>query len=299
LAKPTLAEPTPYETLERSEHIRLESMTHNALQDILPSGELLGVRDGKVVEIPVAGYPDGIPLFHWEGRAPSTLLLRPKNLHTFLAAMFLVDAWEARGEHIPVLALPFIPGARQDRLNKQGDYLFTLRSIAREINARKFPIVRVLDPHSEVATALIERCHVRYVSPTLFTDSGYVGVIAPDGGAEKRAQMVATALQIPLVHAWKTRDIATGKISGFGHQTAPAGHYLIVDDICDGGGTFLGLESELVKAQITADLFVTHGLFSQGTAVLTTRFKRVITTDSIPGDKLGVVVLPQSQLLLP
>jgi ribose-phosphate pyrophosphokinase len=91
------------------------------------------------------------------------------------------------------------------------------------------------------------------------------GVIAPDKGAVDRAGAVARRLGVALLIAGKVRDSATGKLSGF---TAPegleAGRYLLVDDICDGGGTFAGLAQAIREAQPDAELhlWVTHGLFT-------------------------------------
>ena len=55
-----------------------------------------------------------------------------------------------------ILFMPYIPHARQDR-NVSGR-LFTLKSFAEIINSLNFAIVVVLDPHSDVSTALLDRC---------------------------------------------------------------------------------------------------------------------------------------------
>jgi ribose-phosphate pyrophosphokinase len=211
-----------------------------------------------------------------------------------MGALFFVDALMERGhERPPELILPFVPGARQDRLNPVGDYLFTAKSVAREINMRGFPMVHVLDPHSEVTPALIDRCNVIHAHE-VFSDPGdyghppwrwttaYSAIISPDSGAEKRAGAVAKKLGIPLIHGWKTRDVATGKITGFGlEQSSITGQVLVVDDICDGGGTFIGLAAVIKERGLKADLFVSHGLFSQGTSKLLEHYGRLFTTDSI------------------
>lgn len=260
-------------------------------------------------------YPDGMPIVD-SGvrgfaaalfRGFAAALLRPRTLESFVTAMFWFDAMNenAHGGR-RYLALPFIPGARQDRLNDTGDQLFTLKSVAKMINDRKFDEVVVVDPHSEVAPALIERCRVVSAASCLQSyNSGLVAVVAPDGGAEKRAAKVAQKLGVPLVHAWKKRDVATGKLSGFGMEAigigssfGSSGRLLVVDDICDGGGTFLGVAEKIEERGYTADLFVTHGIFSQGTEKLLSKFKHVYTTDSVLGDKPGVEVTSICESLL-
>jgi ribose-phosphate pyrophosphokinase len=251
----------------------------------------------QLVKIDLETYPDSMPLGGWMGDYGSDesriiLVLRPKSFATFMAAMFWVDAFQERFDGYDLnLILPFIPGARQDRLlNAPGDFLFTAKSIAREINARNFESVRVFDPHSEVSSGLINRCQVLRLPDALPYKNYYSGIIAPDGGAVKRAGDWATALTLPLYHAWKKRDATTGKLTGFGVEPLTPGHYLVVDDICDGGGTFLGLAGVFAEG-VTADLYVSHGLFTQGTDKLLQAYKKVITTNSTIGAKPGVEVL--------
>lgn len=245
--------------------------------------------------IDLNSYPDGMPIIsnpgYLGGEEYPTLILRPKTLSSFVSAMFYCDAMEERGHPINNLILPFIPGSRQDRLNPTGDYLFTLKSVAQMINQRNFDRVIVVDPHSLVAPALIDRCVV-YEMRSFFlnwyttwngtvVENPWDAVIAPDAGAAKRAFDAATALGVGFLQAEKHRDVSTGKLSGFAcNGIEPDKHYLIVDDICDGGGTFEGLGQVIRSQGATADLFVTHGIFSKGTESLKQIFGTVYTTDT-------------------
>jgi ribose-phosphate pyrophosphokinase len=260
-------------------------------------------RDGYRA-ISASTYPDGVPLcassVSWCCRTNITMLLRPKNITTFVAGLFWIDAFHDRHPQADVvLVLPFVPGARQDRLNSEGDWLFTAKSVAGMINARRFAQVVVLDPHSDVTPALIDRCKVVRSHEidavwSEFLSRRYDAIVSPDAGAEKRASAFAKRLGIPLIHAWKTRNVSDGKISGFGHEPLPPISHrlgedprklLIVDDICDGGGTFVGLAKtfnyESSLEGVVLDLFVTHGLFSKGAQAVTPSFSQVFCTDSI------------------
>lgn len=254
---------------------------------------------GLLCHVPLASYPDTMPLIKQPlDGFPKRVLLRPKSLASFMAAMFWIDAIAERGHPVPDLVLPFVPGARQDRLNDSGDYLFTAKSIANEINVRGFPSVTVLDPHSEVTPALIDRCRVTHAADCLTIPKGkYAAVISPDAGAEKRAGLVANKLGLPLIHAWKTRDVATGAITGFGYDDeafamSAAETVLVVDDICDGGGTFVGL-AQAIKARDgnrrDLHLFTTHGIYSKGVDVLRPHFSHIYCTDSLIGERPGVI----------
>lgn len=84
-----------------------------------------------------------------------------------------------------------------------------------------------------------------------------------------------------VLHAEKERDPKTGKLSGFlvpERKEFKSNSVLIVDDICDGGGTFLGLAPELYDLDLY--LYVTHGIFSKGLTDLSKSFKHIYTTDS-------------------
>jgi ribose-phosphate pyrophosphokinase len=252
-------------------------------------------------------YPDNTPVvdleYAWNkfaGNEKNYLISRPDSLHEFVTHMFVADSFAERGSAISNLIVPRIPGARQDRIKWEGDWLFTLKSVAKMINDRNFAKVVTLDPHSLATTALIDRVFVPEINlPSLFLGRvydrcQYAGIIAPDLGASKRAQDVGKQFGLPVFQAGKTRDPATNKLSGFHFydKLIPDSHYLVVDDLCDAGGTFIGLAQEAHKVYgVTLDLFVTHGLFTKGTATLLQHYKNLIATDSVEINDDRVITL--------
>lgn len=200
-----------------------------------------------------------------------------------------------------VLTLPYLPGARQDRGTPLGAKVY-----ADFINSLSIDDVVCIDPHSDVAPALYDRLTIVPLTDLPIWDvlkGKFDGVIIPDVGAVKRAIAVADKLGVPTYQAGKTRDFATGKLSGFHCETLPAGHYLVVDDICDGGGTFVGLAEAIVQQQerpdhnIDLSLWVTHGIFSKGMNELHRYYEDIYNTDSHPGyrqnpNRTGVGILP-------
>ena len=269
-------------------------------------------------DVPVEHYPDGTPLIRYPKKlvAPNRIVILATTIGDLMTGLFYVDAVKRHSpaDHQIELVIPYVPGARQDRIlpvgsTPENDMLKTAHSVAREINARKAARVWILDPHSSVIDALIERSE-KWM-PADFADQlphEYCAVISPDAGAEKRAGEMAEVLKVPLVRAWKKRDPATGKLSGFGVENysdivneASTGigfpRVLVVDDICDGGGTFIGLSQMLAQRQIAQhylDLWVSHGLFTKGLAELTQHYDNIYTTDSIarPESPSGVTIIP-------
>lgn len=209
------------------------------------------------------------------------MVLQADTIQSFVVGMYLVDAVKAAGGNIKTLVLPYLPGARQDRSNPTGDVLFTAQSVASDINARGFERVISADPHSPVMPSLIanfDEFPLERIYSHLW--GGYSGVIAPDKGAVRRAQIAGEVLNKPVVYGEKVRDVSTGKLSGFAVDVEEGKHYIVVDDICDGGGTFVGLGEKIREQGAFADLFVTHGIFSKGTHALKEIYKNVYTTDT-------------------
>jgi len=199
------------------------------------------------------------------------------------------------------LFIPYLPYARQDRVCSPGD-AFSARVFAEIINSAGFTSVACLDAHSSVSTELIYNCfsikNTSYVEEALdeLVGEGLV-LVSPDAGAQKKSQQLFLETRFnALVQCEKKRNPETGELSGFNVLAEDLnGHdCIIVDDICDGGGTFIGLAKEL-KAKGAGDLylFVTHGIFSKGTNELLHYYEHIFTTDSIqsPVDGMNVTQL--------
>jgi ribose-phosphate pyrophosphokinase len=149
------------------------------------------------------------------------------------------------------------------------------------INVRDFSQVVILDPHSPESVRRIRNAEVfplDRVAAKVW--QGYSGIIAADKGGQDRAEQFAKAMDLPIYYGSKHRDVSTGRLTGFALEPIPFGHYLVVDDICDGGGTFIGLAKKIREQGCFADLFVSHGIFSKGTDELKKYYKNIYTTDS-------------------
>lgn len=213
--------------------------------------------------------------------------VRANSAESFLKMMVLNDAVRRQHPDVPrVLYIPYLPGARQDR----GAPL-TCKVYADMINMCEFDRVHTLDPHSDVMPALLT-APLRVVKPHQVFDPTWVGhkflpprqrsvVIAPDAGAEKRVSEFASVHGYDVVRAGKKRDFRTGQLSGFWCDHVPdhVSSVIVVDDICDGGGTFLGLADQLPD-DVSKHLVVSHGIFSKGVEPLLEKYDTVLTTDS-------------------
>ena len=185
------------------------------------------------------------------------------------------------------LFIPYFPAARQDRVMVKGEPL-TAKVYADLLNCLKLNKITVFDAHSEVTPALLNNCEAitnhRFIQEVLKITGKNCLLISPDGGALKKIYKVSEYLGgVPVVECSKSRDVTTGKLKGFKvyADNLEGKECLIVDDICDGGGTFIGLAEELKKKNC-GDIYlaVSHGIFSQGFEKFSPAFKKIFTTNS-------------------
>lgn len=181
------------------------------------------------------------------------------------------------------LFMPYIPYARQDRVCNGGESL-SLRVFTDIINAAKFESVTVLDAHSPTAIALLDRCFAWdqfHCFGKIKQDWANWTIVAPDMGASKKCEDFARRVGAAgVIYFDKQRELSTGKIKRIqllGEKPVDQ-KLLVLDDICDGGRTFVGMLPSLEGNRV--DLAVTHGIFSAGVDVLTSAFGHVYTTDS-------------------
>jgi ribose-phosphate pyrophosphokinase len=218
-------------------------------------------------------------------RIPKGLVNRSSRIYRIVAEiddsdgvvglLLLVDALKRHvlnRDYCVALRLDYVPYARQDRVCNQGEPL-SIKVFADLLNSCGFSDVCIMDPHSNVTPALIDNCSICdqwniIKESSLIGDikSGKLVPVAPDKGATAKVEM----LGFDYIQGNKVRDLATGKLSGFSFQGDVVGkNLIIIDDICDGGGTFIGLTKVLLEAgAASVDLYVTHGIFSKGREIL-------------------------------
>jgi ribose-phosphate pyrophosphokinase len=199
-----------------------------------------------------------------------------------------VDALKRMGVEFISLFIPYFPAARQDRVMIGGEAL-TVKVYADILNAMQLDKIIVFDAHSEVTPAVLDRCIVisnhGFIRQVLADLKKGTLLISPDGGALKKIYKVSQALGgAEVIECSKSRNVKTGALSGFKvyADDLEGKDCLIVDDICDGGATFIGL-AEALKNKNAGNLYlaISHGIFSKGVEALASTFKKVYTTDSI------------------
>jgi ribose-phosphate pyrophosphokinase len=215
-----------------------------------------------------------------------TVTHRLKSFNDLGVLCLAVDALQRMDAKLETLIIPYFPAARQDRVMVNGEPL-SVKVYAEIINHLNFKKVIVFDAHSEVTPAVLNNCRVHtnheFIKQVIQEIGSNVLLISPDGGALKKIYKVSEFLGgLDVVECSKSRDVKTGLLTGFKvySDDLQGKDCLIVDDICDGGGTFIGLAAEL-KNKNAGKLYlaVSHGIFSKGFESLKC-FERIFTTDS-------------------
>jgi ribose-phosphate pyrophosphokinase len=256
----------------------MREMTHITLSSNSAAGAITQYDAIEFISFPGGERHVRLPAAQL-AEASDTAWVIEARVYTPAEIMDLMLVTDALRRIIPVgstlrLVMPYVPYARQDRVALEGEPL-SATVFCTLINSLGFDAVEIWDPHSDVTPALLKNVRVRSTKGLMLKTFGEKGMehlltncafVAPDAGARKRVAALAKEFGTDMVPADKKRDPKTGKLSGAQVLgDVPARPLLVVDDICDGGGTFLELARVLrEKTNQPLYLYVTHGLFTKG-----------------------------------
>lgn len=167
------------------------------------------------------------------------------------------------------LYIDYLPYGRQDKeiTNLQ---TFALRPFCTLLNSLNFREITILDPHSKIALDGIFNSRATYPIEQILNaknESKCDLFCYPDRGAYVKYTKI---YEFPYIYGEKERDPLTGQILTYSLiGDCKNKNILIVDDICDGGATFIILAKVLKDAGAkSVCLFITHGLFTKGIEIL-------------------------------
>ncbi|QPI18337.1 ribose-phosphate pyrophosphokinase [Pectobacterium phage POP15] len=179
-----------------------------------------------------------------------------------------------------VCYVPYIPYARQDRVMVPGEPL-SAAVFGTLVNLCGFDRIIVDDPHSDVAPSHIKNVAIfeqyemalEILGPGFFDDAV---IVAPDAGAIKKVTKLAQKVNHSQIGVGtKHRNLLTNEITATSYSGPDVSgkRVIMVDDICDGGRTFIEL-GKVLRAEGATEvvLYTTHGIYSYGADV----FKGVV-----------------------
>lgn len=256
------------------------------------------IVDNKVIETNRVCFSDGAVSYDLKD-FPS----KPKNIVIVVDSSYKISGLlDELGQLMSVpmdidfdtvftLIVPYLPYGRADRrFSVNGNS--GLQNFIYKLSDLNIDRIFTVDPHNEKALRISCSTFMDFEYTTQLQAFRYVVkrehltpqaewdiIIAPDKGAKEKAQTIAEYYGLPLVCCTKERDVATGKLSNPKVPERLDGkRVLIVDDLMDGGYTYIQLAEELYKnGAKQIDLYVTHLIASKGLNVLTGVVDRVYT----------------------
>lgn len=227
----------------------------------------------------------GVKLPHMGSSDYFKIILDFESNDDIINLMFLCDALrENQGNHIHIyLHIPYMPYARQDRYCDVGES-FSLKVICNILNSLDFDKIYVQDIHSEVMKGFFkagmisvsEQHTLQYQKVrdimNIYDSSNRIAIVAPDAGAVKKAAKAAKLHNLNMIEFHKKRNPVNGKIESVKcslskEELNKYDALIVVDDICDNGGTFIAL-GNVIKNEYNFNghlhLVVTHGNFGNG-----------------------------------
>lgn len=259
--------------------------------------QTLNLIDSSATDIgyELMNFPDSQPHIRLDQKSiketTCTIVSRFSSSADYFKIAFAADALRRAGVNHLKLRMSYLMGARMDRVMIEGEAL-SVKVIADTINILNLQSVEVFDPHSDVSGAVINYC--KPISNTELVKKsithyrahqkfeGEITLVSPDAGAMKKTAKTGAILGITnIVECSKKRNLSDGKLSGFKVNVDSLENNVcfITDDICDGGGTFIGVAGELKKlGAAKVILVVSHGIFSKGYSIANVDY--IYTTNS-------------------
>jgi ribose-phosphate pyrophosphokinase len=264
-----------------------------------------------VSEFKFNNYPDG-----------HKHIVSDKDLHgdqtlsvsiTSFDELFKVAQIKAIHPELEYLTVKYMLAGRCDRRFSPGEAL-DLKIVCDFINSLEFKEVTVIRPHSLKTLELLKNAHEHDVTDKMLTILRYdlgedakICYVAPDQGAARWIGNNAAYPGVsPLIYGSKKRD-ADGKVLGvqfkrnrvFSDQIEDTldiniknDHFVIIDDLCDGGATFTTIADEIHSRAPNAKVYlvVTHAIFSKGLSVFDGKIERIYCTNSFPHNQQGPLI---------
>ena len=252
------------------------------------------------IKFKVSKFPDGqqtIELLDYNYCNNSEKVIIITRISSFIDLELIICATQALKNigffHIE-LSIAYFLGARSDRQFVDGGINYLKQVICPIINSQGYEKVYVFDPHSDVIEACVNniqknnnhnlvRLSIDYIKGKSGKNKDLL-VVAPDAGAIKKTYEVCKKLELQnVIIASKIREMISGNIvkTEIPKIDNNIKKIIIIDDICDGGRTFVNLAKEIKKqTDKPIYLIVSHGIFSAGFDELLSVIDEIYTTNS-------------------
>jgi ribose-phosphate pyrophosphokinase len=224
-------------------------------------------------------FPDGtsqvwqLPLERFN-TTPITIVWHFEQEAELIWVNQLIRLLNANQLSIAELFMPYLPYGRQDKAVSNTS-TFAKEIFLDMLFTQGIGKLSTIDAHSDDAR-IVSYSPAKFIEMAITAFKPDV-LVFPDASAQSRYAKVINTNKIDCVVLNKLRDQTTGLITQLAldlEKTSPpllnansphSLNMLIIDDICDGGATFVQA-ALFLKSQFACNigLYVTHGIFSKG-----------------------------------
>lgn len=239
------------------------------------------------IKYSISRFPDGevqISLGEFSHKKQVQVKCRITNAEEFFILMQVLDILD-RHEVLYKVHIYYLMGMRMDRV-MDFNRPFTLKIILNSLKNCNADTVEILEPHSDVyydfrfGGKFTELYVENSPSNTVWND---FQIVLPDAGAKERYEF---SYDKRILTCSKVRDLTTGKILEIkidNPEVIGDKPLLILDDLCDGGGTFCGIAKAFNALNIPKErlnIAVAHMVNPKGIKNLSKNFNHVWFTNS-------------------
>lgn len=243
------------------------------------------------IKYTISRFPDGeiqITLEEFSRKDSIEVHCRITNTEELFILMQVADILNRHGVRW-CLYIYYLMGMRMDRV-MDFNRPFTLKIISDFIKNIGSVSTDILEPHSIRSTQLSDSFTMdltydnksySQLDPNYYKTYENYQVVYPDKGASERYGRSRIAVKANKVRNPETGQIESIEITNpelFKDNNKPL---MVVDDLCDAGGTFVGLAKEIRKyTDKELNIFVTHMVNRKGIENLSKAYNHVYFTNS-------------------
>jgi len=244
-------------------------------------------------------FPDGQQQFYCDSRQGTHPHLILASLQTPQDVDLFLQIWHTLGT--PKAQINYLYGARSDKYTAGDTFVSHLPDVFFRClgNCENISIVA---PHCDEWLSHNKPRVKQLQPPNLLYDGGIKGaydlVVFPDESARRRFLNYVPS-GVPTVCCVKQRDQKSGDIIKHDIPKTKAERILVLDDLCDAGGTFVSIGKALKEqnSKVKLDLAVVHGVFSHlALNRLVTFYDKIFTTNSYCPTVEGVQLEPNGSV---
>lgn len=239
------------------------------------------------IKFKIIQFPDGEPhivLEEVNRKKRVDIICRVANPNDLFILLQVEDILK-RQEVVFSIKIYYFMSMRMDRVISFNES-YSLKLVSDMIRRFEPFDVTVFEPHSEKCQYLLRSLGGSLQNKFLDDILNCRGIsdftlVFPDAGANERYFSSK-----PFITCSKHRDPSTGKLLSFeivdDSQDDPELPLMVVDDLCDGGGTFAGI-AQLLRSKYPnrkLSIFVTHMVNPKGIVILSENYDEVYFTNS-------------------